>query len=205
MRRFTMDCSHVRPLLDEYFEGALPARPAAEVRSHLATCPHCAAELRQIEMISAALEAVPRVAPAADLLRSISLRTAEMPAPAARRTAAGWRWLAVIAALFMAGLGLATYLLPLLISEGLASNVSLARCAENAAIVVQSWLGAAPGIVVALWGEMADLARGCSLAARAVAPTLGLYAAAEVGILMALVLVLQASRRKRPARQTMLI
>ena len=200
-----MDCSHVRPLLDEYFEGTLPERPTAEVHSHLSTCRDCAAELRQIEMISAALEAVPRAAPAADLLRSISLRTAELPAPAARRTAAGWRWLAVIAALSMAGLALATYLLPLLISEGLASNVSLARCIENAAVVVQSWLATGPDILVALWGELADLARGCSLAARAVAPTLGLYAAAEVGILMALVLVLQASRRKRPARQMMLI
>ena len=200
-----MDCSHVRSLLDEYFEGTLPSHPTAEVHSHLATCPHCAAELRQIEMISAALEVVPRVAPAANLLRSISLRTAELPAPAARRTAAGWRWLAVIAAFSMAGLGLATYLLPLLISEGLASNVSLARCIENAAVVVQSWLATGPDILVALWGELADLARGCSLAARAVAPTLGLYAAAEVGILMALVLVLQASRRKRPARQMMLI
>lgn len=200
-----MDCSRVRPLLDEYFEGILPSHPAAEVRSHLSTCPHCAAELRQIEMISAALEAVPRVAPAADLLRSISLRTAELPAPAARRTASGWRWLAAVAALFIAGLGLATYLLPLLISEGLASNVSLARGVENAAVVAQSWFGAAPSVLVALWGEMADLAQGCSLAARAVAPTLGLYAAAEVGILMALVLVLQASRRKTLARQMMLV
>ena len=200
-----MDCSHVRPLLDEYFEGTLPPHPTAEVHSHLSTCPHCAAELRQIEMISAALEAVPRAAPAADLLRAISLRTAELPAPVARRTAAGWRWLAVIAALSMAGLGLATYLLPLLISEGLASNLSLARCAENAAAVVQSWLSAGPDILVALWGGLAGLAHGCGLAARAVAPTLGLYAAAEVGILVALVLVLHAGRRKRSARQMMLI
>jgi len=200
-----MDCSHVRPLLDEYFEGALPSHPAAQVHSHLATCPHCAAELRQIEMISAALEAVPRVAPAADLLRSISLRTAALPAPAARRTASGWRWLAVIAAFSMTGLGLVSYILPLLISEGLASHVSLAAGIESASVVVQSWFGAAPGILVALWGTLADLALGCSLAARAVAPTLGLYAAAEVGILFALVLVLQASRRKRPARQMMLV
>ena len=200
-----MDCSHVGPLLDEYFEGTLPPRPAAEVHSHLPTCPDCAAELRQIEMIAAALEAVPRVAPAADLLRAISLRTAELPSPAARRTAAGWRWLAVVAALSMAGLGLVSYLLPLLVSEGLASHLSLARFAENAAVVAQSWLAAGPDILVALRGELADLAQGCSLAARAVAPTLGIYAAAELGILMALVLVLQASRRKRPARQMMLI
>jgi len=200
-----MDCSHVRPLLDEYFEGTLPPRPAAEVHSHLSTCPHCAAELRQIEMISAALAAVPRVAPAADLLRSISLRTAELPAPAARRTAAGWRWLAVIAALSVAGLGLVSYILPLLISEGLASQPSLARSAENAAVVVQSWFGAGPGILVALWGALGDFAQACGLAARAIAPTLGIYAAAEIGILMALVLVLHASRRKQPARQMMLV
>lgn len=200
-----MDCSHVRPLLDEYFEGTLPSRPAAEVHSHLSACPHCAAELRQVQMIAAALEAVPRVAPAADLLKAISLRAAELPAPAARRTAAGWRWLAVIAALSVASLGLVSYILPLLISEGLASQTSLARSAEKAAVVIQSWLGAGPGIVVALWGTLADLAQGCGFAARAVAPTLGIYAAAEVGILMALVLVLQASRRKRPARQMMLI
>ena len=200
-----MDCSHVRPLLDEYFEGTLPPHPTAEVHSHLSTCPHCAAELRQIEMISAALEAVPRVAPAADLLRSISLRTAALPAPAARRTAAGWRWLAVIASLSIAGLGLVSYILPLLISEGLASHVSLAAGIESASVVVQSWFGAVPGILVALWGTLADLALGCGLAARAVAPTLALYAAAELGILMALILVLHASRRRTLAHQTLLI
>ncbi|HUU53318.1 MAG TPA: zf-HC2 domain-containing protein [Armatimonadota bacterium] len=200
-----MDCSHVRPLLDEYFEGVLPERRETEVAGHIAACPDCAAELRQIEMVAAALEAVPRVAPAAHLLRTISLRAAELPAPAARRTAAGWRWLALVAAVSMAALALVSYLLPLLVSEGLASEVPLARYAEDGAVVLRSWLTAAPGVLVALWTELAAVSRGCVLAVRAAAPTLGLYAAAEIGILMALVLVLHASRRKRRAPQIMLV
>ena len=200
-----MDCSHVTPLLDEYFEGTLPPHPTAEIHSHLSACPRCTAELRQIEKIATALESIPRVAPTSDLLRSISLRTAELPAPAARRTATGWRWLAVVASLFMAGIGLIGYLLPLLISGSLASSFSLAQCAEDAAVVVRSWLGAAPGVSVALWDLLTDFTRGCSAALHAAAPTLGLYAAAEIGILLALVLVLHASRRKRPARQMMVI
>lgn len=200
-----MNCSRVRPLLEEYFEGVLPELSAAQVRSHLDTCPHCASELQQIQKIASALEAVPRVAPAADLLESISRRAAELPAPAARRTSVGWRWLAVVASLFIAGLALASYLLPLLISEGLAADFSLARSVENSAVVIQSWFGAAPGILVALWGTLSDLALGCGIAARAVAPTLGIYAAAEVGILLALVLVLHASRRRRPVHQTLLV
>jgi len=200
-----MDCSRVRRLLEEHFEGVLPSNTAADVRSHLSTCPHCASELQQIQRIAVALEAVPRVAPAADLLQSISLRTAQLPAPATRRTSAGWRWLAVVAALSVTTLWLASYLLPLLISEGLASNVSLARFIENTAVVLQSWFGAVPGILVALWGRMSGLALGCGIAARAVAPTLGIYAAAEIGILLALVLVLHASRRKSQVHQTLLV
>ncbi len=71
--------------------------------------------------------------------------------------------------------------------------------------MLRSWFAAAPDVIAALWREAADLSQGCRVAALAVAPALGLWAAAEIGILAALVFVLQAGRRKRPARQMLLV
>lgn len=45
------DCSKIKDLLVLYCESALEATPAAEVRDHLATCPGCSREAREIEEV----------------------------------------------------------------------------------------------------------------------------------------------------------
>jgi predicted anti-sigma-YlaC factor YlaD len=211
MRKAQMDCSRVQPLLEEYFEGTLgegrlPAPyPAALVADHLATCARCAAELHQIARMVAAFEAIPQVVPSRELLAAITSRVAKLPAPRERRTASGWRWVAVTAAISMAALGAISYLLPLLITERLAADIAALGKLENAAILIREWFAAAPAILLALWVTLGKLWQWFALTARAVAPTVGAYLAVEVGILCAIVFVLHARGRRTPARQTLLI
>src|SRR5689334_10825152 len=40
-----MKCEACQSILEEYFDGELPAKAVKEVRAHLASCPACAAEL----------------------------------------------------------------------------------------------------------------------------------------------------------------
>jgi anti-sigma factor RsiW len=198
-----MDCSRTKALLDEYFEGLLSPPQAQVVADHVSACPACAAELHQIEKVAAALAAVPQALPDAQIPAIIAERVAALPAPDARRRAAGWRRLGVAAAGSLAGLSAVAYALPLLVSQGLAAP--LLTSLADAAAAFQSWLGVLPSILGAFWEAVLELVRRLGLALDAAAPTLGTYAAAEIGILAALFFVLQVSRRRRAHQQVTLI
>jgi len=193
-------CAHISPLLEDYFEGTLSRAKATGVADHLLVCSRCAAELSAIEQIASALAAVPRAAVPDDLLQSITSRVAALPAPAAPRPVTGWRWLGLLAAASMAALALIAYLLPVVISAGLQS-----QSVNHAFLFLQATAGAAGDILVALWSKAAVYARGLGLAGKTLAPTLGLYAAAQLGVLFALVFALRAGRQRRLAHHLLVL
>ncbi len=207
MRRAKMDCSRVKSLLEEYFEESLAEPQAAAVAAHLATCPDCAAELRQIERVVAALEAVPAAVPSEELLRSITARAAELPTPGRggvewlRR----WRWAVVAAGSGMAAVGAAAAAVAVLVWLGLGSHIPGSGWAASAGAFLQRWMEATSGGMIALWEQVLGAAYGLGLALQAAAPTIGMYLAAEVGILLAIVFVLRMGRRREAVRPTVLI
>ncbi len=205
MKHAKMDCAHVQTLLEEYFEGVLDPAATEQVADHLAGCARCAAELRQIERMVAAFEAIPQAIADQKLLAAITSRVAELPAPRDHRLTTGWRWVAVTAAISMAILGAISYLLPLLISERLAADIIALGRLERAAILVRDWFEIAPVMLLAVWTALGKVLSWFALTAKAVAPTFGLYLAAELGILSAIVFVFHARGRRTPARQTLLI
>jgi putative zinc finger protein len=88
-----MNCEVCQPILEEYFDGELNTRHAAEVRAHLAGCRACAAilaELRQEQELFARYERNLDVTPA--LWAGIEARIkAEKPATLAVPLTPGWR------------------------------------------------------------------------------------------------------------------
>jgi hypothetical protein len=50
-----MDCAHVRELLEEYALGALEPSEHAEVERHLAACPECREQARELEALAGRL------------------------------------------------------------------------------------------------------------------------------------------------------
>lgn len=200
-----MNCANVRSLLEEYFEGVIVGRRADQIADHLATCAACTGDLHQIELVAGALATVPRAAPTGNLAAAISLRIAGLPAPRQRRVATGWRWVGVIATISVVCLSVVSYLLPVLVSEELASSVSMLGQLREVSVLVHNWFAAAPEVLVALWLTLGKVWWWFTLAARAAAPTIGAYFAAEIGILVAIVLVLHSRSRRMPVRQTLLI
>jgi anti-sigma factor RsiW len=187
-------------MLEEYFEGTLPPSKATRVADHLLVCARCAAELRRIERIVGALAAVPAASAPDYLLHAITARAAELPLPAARRPVSGWRWVGLLAGASMAAFALIAYLLPLLIAAGLQS-----QWVSDAVLFARASARAGYDVLVASWSELATFAHGLGLAGKTVAPTLGLYAAAEIGIIVGLVFVLHAARRRRLAAHHLLV
>jgi predicted anti-sigma-YlaC factor YlaD len=199
-----MDCQRVRDVLEEYFEGTLPTRRHEAVSAHVAMCESCAAELTQIERMTAALEAAPRVLPSEDLLRSISARLAEMPQPGWKRTvASGWRRLGVVAVALAAVLAVASYLIDLALARSQTLLGSAVIWAKGEIAQLGDWIVAATSLATAVWRAAEDLGGALWLAAKGSAPTLGIYVVAEIGILLAVILVLSHGRRKTLARQTL--
>lgn len=88
-----MKCEACQSVLEEYFDGELSAKDAAQVRAHLANCPACAAEmaeLRQSHELYARYERDIEVTPA--LWAGIEARMKTEKAALADRTASsGWR------------------------------------------------------------------------------------------------------------------
>jgi anti-sigma factor RsiW len=203
--RTDMNCADVRSLLEEYFEGLVVDRRADAIAKHLATCPGCAFELHQIERVAGALAVVPQAEPAEDLLRTISARIAALPAPRQGRVAVGWRWVGVMAAVVLAFLTVVSYLLPVLISESAASGIAVIGPVREASVMVHEWFAAAPDLLFALWLALGKVWQWFALAARAAAPTLGMYLIAEIGILWAIVFVVQTRSGQTPARQALVI
>jgi len=196
-----MDCSHVQRLLEEYFEGTLAQRQQEQVVSHLSECARCAAELRQIEKIAAALAAVPKAVPSEELMRSISARAAELPSPGARHAVAlGWRRLGLLAATCIAVLGAGHYVGQLIWPESPALTGLLVSGAKTAVFYFGEQLAGVATAASALWEAVQDVMRGLLIAGKAFAPRLGLYVAAEIAVVVATVLVIHRSRRGAEVR-----
>ncbi len=202
-----MNCSRVKSLLEEYFEESLAEPQATAVAEHLPTCADCAAELRQIERVAAALEAVPAAVPREELLRSIGARVAELPRPGAKRTGwlARWRWAAAAAAAGMTAVGAAVSAAAVLVSLGLGSVIPGSGWAMSAGAFLWRWVEATSGAMIVLWGQAVEAVQALGLAVKAAAPTIGVYVAAEVGILLAIVFVLRMGRRREAVRPMVLI
>jgi len=54
-----MRCAEIQPNLAAFVLGGLEPEEAAEVRSHLASCPSCHDEVRELQKVNRALEATP--------------------------------------------------------------------------------------------------------------------------------------------------
>jgi anti-sigma factor RsiW len=201
-----MNCSAVRKLLEDYFEGTLADRRRAMIASHLEQCDQCAAELQQIEKVAAALAGIPRAEPAVQLVPAISTRLADLSGPDQRRTLVqGWARLGALSAVCVAALTGVRYLLPsvwALLVPRLAPVVSwlAGRMGE-----VKAWGMAGVDVAVALLAAAGRIAGALALAAESAVPTLGTYAICEITIILAIVLILQWRRGRRYAGLTLLV
>lgn len=201
MRTKQLSCARTRGLLEAYFEGVLSPRRAHEVAAHLGACPACARELLQLERIAAALAAVPPGRPTGDLVGRISAQIAALPAPANRRALiGGWRRVAGWVAACVVVLAAWRYLVPTVFAEQVASLLRLGWV-KAAAVGMVELVARAPDTVreMLVRGQLGAEALG--LTASLLAPTIGLYAAAEVGVIVAIVLI---GRRARRTADTML-
>ena len=202
-----MDCSRVRRLLEEYFEGTLPARRREEVAAHLSGCAECAAELGQIEKVAAALAAAPLVEPRAELLRAITTRAAVLPGPAARRAlVGGWRRLGVLAAVFVGVLTALRYGVPLVWPIAAAALAPAVAWLGKEMALALAWLEPKLEAVIVLLRALDSVMDGLGTAAVATGPTMGLYAAGELALVIGIVLLFRWSRRGvRPGAATFLV
>ncbi len=88
-------CQNVRSLLSEYQENALSARQTWEVEKHLATCPDCATESRQLQATVQLLREAPRRDTGDDFMARLHARLDEAaetsaPRPTWRQAAQDW-------------------------------------------------------------------------------------------------------------------
>lgn len=201
MRARELDCRRARDLLEAYAEGLLSARQSAAVSAHLRSCAECARELGQIEKVAAALSAVPPSEPSLELARQISARLADLPSPASRRgLVAGWHRLEVLAAACVAILACWHYAVPLLVARE-AHTFPLVGWIKSGVASLVHWIVASPQALHDLMVRVQTAADAFGLTATALAPIVGLYAAAEIGIIAAVVLI--AHRARRAARATL--
>jgi len=201
MKRAQTNCRRVQPLLEEYFEGTLPARLRATVEQHLDHCRACAAELVQIEKITRALAAVPSAEPAPALLREITARTAAMPAPSLRQALlAGWRRLAVLAASLLAALVGVRFALIALTPRASSAVTYTVEGLVGAVKFVDAWFEALLKVGSVLWEALVGFAASLGGASEAVAFNLMVYATAELALLVLVVVLCE--RRRRAVQST---
>ena len=202
-----MNCSQVRSLLEEYFEGSLPTAQSEAVAKHLESCAHCQAELVQIERLVTALEAVPAAAPSDELLGRITTQVATLPLPGTRRWQwlGRWRWAAAAAGAGTAAVGGIIGAVAVLIWLGLGSHLPGASWAAGAGPFLQDWVDTVLLALGTLAGQVIGMANVAGLATKTAAPTVGAYVAAEIGILLAIVLVARLSHRREAMQPTVLM
>ena len=196
-----MNCSRARELLEEYFEGTLPARRREEVSAHVSVCAGCTEELAQIEKVASALASAPMVEPRVEVLRAIASRAAALPAPGARRAlVSGWRRVAVLAAACVAVLAASSYGFPLAWPKiATALTPAMAWVGKEVAFTL-AWLGPKVEAIRVLFGAAGGLAEPVGTVATAIGPTVGLYAAGELALLVGMILLLRWGRRRAHAR-----
>jgi len=196
MSEFKNGCGKIRDLLEAYFEGVLPEAQERLVADHLWQCSRCAAELAQIQRMTVALDALPQVEPARELLAAISARLATLPMPAERKVAAGWPRVGLVAAASMALTVVALYGLGLIapaLLVGVKPAVTwLAGALHHLYAWADGWQRAWVAVGIAAHALLPAL-RALAIAA---APVLVGYAAAEVACLTAAALVIRTRHRR---------
>lgn len=202
-----MNCSQVRSLLEEYFEGSLPAWQAEAVSNHVDSCAHCRAELVQIERLVTALEAVPVAAPSDQLLVRITTQVATLPLPGTQRSPwlQRWRWAAAAAGAGMATVGAAIVVVAASVWMGLGSYLPGATWVTSGITLLDHWVDTILLTLGVVAGWALDVLQLLEVASRAAAPTIGAYVAAEIGILLAIVLVVSLGRRREAVRPMVLV
>jgi anti-sigma factor RsiW len=192
--------------LEQYFEGSLPRRRREEAAAHIAACAACAAELDQIQKMTAALEAAPRAVPREDLVKLIAARAAELPAPGRRRALTlGWHRLGALAAGVAGTLAVITYGLQMLLTRNDALLASAVVWTKGGASHISGWVVAMASSGANVWRAADGIGQGLLLATKASLPTAGIYAAVEIGILLAVILVFHLGRRNTLVQRTLLI
>jgi hypothetical protein len=205
MRKIEAACSRISVLLEAYFERVLPEGQAKLVAAHLERCPGCSRKLAQIERIAAALAAVPRSEPSRELAGRISVQVAALPTPTGRRRLlAGWRRLEVLAGALMVSLAGWRYALPLLLSEE-AGKVQIIIWAKHALAQSAVWAAGLGHAGYTLWLALRGTPEALRLVAAAAAPTLALYAGAEIAIIAAVIMIAHRAHRARLASATILL
>ena len=201
-----MKCAQVQDLLDEYFEGTLAEPLRRQLDAHLEQCQACAAELAQITRVASALAAVPQAEPSQDLPGLISSRVAQLPSLSARRTLLpGWRRLTLISAASVAVLAGVLYLSRFMFQTTPSPFQSLVAWLGTQALALKGCTSAAFRVAGTLWEALRSFADALGLAGMAAAPTVALYAALEVALLLATVLLLSRARQRGLARLTLLL
>jgi hypothetical protein len=201
-----MDCSTARELLEEYFEGTLPTRRRDEVSAHVSVCAGCAEELAQIQKVASALSAAPLVEPSVEVLRAITRRAATLPAPGARRVlVSGWRRVAVLSAGCVAVLAVSSYGFPLAWPKIAAALTPAVAWLGKGTALVLAWLEPTFEAIRVLFEAAGALAEPLRTVATAMGPTVGLYAAGELALLVGMILVLRWSRRRVRAQVPMFV
>ncbi len=193
-----MNCSQVRDLLEEYFEGTLVTPRRELVASHLDQCSSCAAELVQIGKVATALSAVPFAAPSVALARAIAERAAELPAPSGSRLwRIGWRRLGALAGACVAVLTGVQYALQ---PSAASAQTATVLWLKDGVSAVGVWLGVLIDLVRPLLSAVPETLQAAESAGLEIAPMVGLYALAEIGLIAAIVLVGRWSRRQAEQR-----
>jgi anti-sigma factor RsiW len=86
-----MNCLDCEAQLGDYRDGTLTPELAAAVRAHVGGCAACGAMLADLNAVSGALSALPRVEPPARLVAAILARTSAVPARLVARPP-WWSW-----------------------------------------------------------------------------------------------------------------
>ena len=197
MSNMNTDCARVQMLLEEYFEGTLPAREEGQVSAHISWCHVCAGELAQIAKIAAALEAVPLAEPSPELLRAISSRVAELPAPAERRRVfAGWGRLALYGAglvVVLAGLSL---LLPIAWGKYSYLATPVVAFGHRALAVGGFLVSSLYDAIIALGPAAKALGHVLRLSVPTVAPVVAIHVLGEVALMILVILACRRFRRR---------
>jgi len=196
-KRANGDCESIRMLLEEYFEGTLSAGQEGHVSAHISWCHDCAAELSLISRMVAALEAVPTVEPAPQLLHAISARVAKLPAPAERRRlTVGWGKLALYAAVVAAATGVLSLAFPMVWGK-------YAYLGTPVIVFGHRALAAGGSLVTGLWEAISALSPMVKALGQAlwvtlprIAPTAAAYVAGELAMMAAIVMILRRVRRR---------
>lgn len=199
-----MNCNDARQRIQDLYDGELPERIAAEVKSHIDSCPSCAREAAIAREVNAALSPMPLMkAPAhatQNVLAAVHAIAAEKAAPKSRLQFGGiLTWVSAAAAAVIFVLGTLGYL-PSHQSRLDTVAQSAAQRAE-AAIVTPAVETVKSSPYAAQVPSMASL----RLMMSEVAPWLGICVAIVIAVLVLAAVEEELSSRRLAARVSALV